>query len=145
MERRKHKRAPLAVPIRIRIDDIERFALQHSYDLSTGGIFFQTDRPYSVGTKVELQFYLRAQRKKIPAKGVVVRTVGGEDRRDGQAGIAIEFTELSEAAFRFVEMAIEKWNLHHPSSILELPDHFFEEVDGEVLPATERGLRPPSL
>lgn len=142
MERRKHERVPLAVPIRIRIDDIDRFALQHSLDLSAGGIFVQTNRVYAPGTEVDLQFYFRRQKTKIPAKGIVIRSGPGGEMGDGEFGVAIKFTQLSVGAKRFIEQAILKWNLHHPSQVLDLPEDIFEG-DREAQPATERGMQPP--
>lgn len=143
MDRRKHKRIPLAVPLRVRVDDFDRFAQQHSRDLSAGGLFLQTDRPFPIGTKVDVQFYFRREKKKIPVKGVVVRAVTKTDAIDRDKGVAIEFTHLGKAAKMFIEQSIEKWNMHHPSQILDLPETFFEEAEGEVQPATERGIRPP--
>ena len=52
MERREHPRAPLAVPIRMNVGNTHRFALQHSRDLSTGGIFVQTRRRFEEGAEV---------------------------------------------------------------------------------------------
>lgn len=129
MERREHPRAPLAVPIRMIVGDTHRFALQHSRDLSTGGIFVQTRRRYEEGAEVEMEFYFRRQRRTIPVKGVVVRSMPEEEVGVADAGVAIRFVRLDAVARRFIELTIDRWNLHNPSQILNLPENFFEEAD----------------
>ena len=142
MDRRKHPRFPLSVPIRIHIDDIDRFALQHSLDLSEGGMFVHTGRPFREGMKIKLEFYFRREGRSIPAEGVVVRSIVDGHSDDEQAGVAINFTELDDAALKFITLAIDKWNLHHPSQVLQLPDGFFEELDTGTHPPAPRPTSP---
>ncbi len=58
-------------------------------DLSLGGLFARDSDPLPVGTKLSLELHFRNQR--LPAEGVVRRSVPGE-------GMGIEFTSISPDA-----------------------------------------------
>lgn len=137
MERRKYERIPVAVPIRARINDIDEFAQQNSIDLSEGGIFIQTRRRHRIGSQVYLEFHLESERKRIPARGVVVRRVPATFPGDSQAGVAIKFTELDGVAKDFIELTIRNWNLHHPSQVLDIPSIFADDPDDDTRTTTK--------
>ncbi|MCZ6603432.1 MAG: PilZ domain-containing protein, partial [Planctomycetota bacterium] len=126
MERRQSQRIPYAVPIRIQVDDLDQFAEQYSSDLSTGGVFIRTCRPYTDGSEIKLEFYFPEQRKTVPMLGTVIRSVPDTSTAGGPPGIAIQFRDLNQVALKFLELAIERYNVRHPTEVLELPADFFE-------------------
>ena len=126
MERRRSQRIPYAVPIRIQVDDLDRFAEQYSADLSTGGVFIRTCRPYTSGAEIKLEFYFPEQRRTVPMRGTVIRSVPDTSNAGGPPGIAIRFRDLNQVALKFLELAIERYNVRHPTEVLELPADFFE-------------------
>ena len=72
MERRKHKRARLAFPIRICIPRIEPFTEEYASDLSSGGMFLRLNSPLDVGTKLEVEFYLEPAKKVILTRMLIM-------------------------------------------------------------------------
>ena len=88
--------------------------------------------PPPVGTQVTLDFFLEPVNKSIHATGTVVRSIH-EAGPDGQPpGMAVQFSELDKEGMRFIELVVAKFNRHHPSKFLEVPDEFYEDVDREL-------------
>lgn len=143
MEKRKHERVSLTLPVRVRIDDINQFVERHSTDLSEGGILIRMNYPPPVGSKVDMSFYLEPVHKTIRARGVVVRSVPDTRGSDGPTGVAVRFTDLGKDGRRFIELVVQKFNRHQPSRSIELPADFLDEVDGEIRGVSEE-LPPPS-
>ena len=120
---------------RIYVDDIDQFTERHAADLSAGGIFVPMSPPLPMGTELNLEFYFEGQRRMIPGKAMVLRTVRQRGEGGSQVGMQVHFTELGVVAKKFMELLIQRYNLHHPSGILELPDVFLDETDGDLLPS----------
>lgn len=129
MEKRKDERAPLTIPIRIRIASITEFVEKHSANLSQGGIYVEMNYPPPEKTKVKLEFYLEAVKKSIETEGVVVRSVPEPTVADPLTGMAVKFTDLGKDGKRFIELAVEKFKHRHPSQRIEIPKDLLDEVE----------------
>lgn len=136
MERRQHQRIPLVFPIRVRIEDIEKFTEQFAADLSAGGIFLPMQSPLAVDTRVNLEFYLEAVKKLIRTKGRVVHSRIDGQPGEGPAGMGIEFVDLRREAKRFIELMVQKYNRQHPNDVIEMS---FDASEERVTPATAEG------
>lgn len=132
MERRKHQRAPLAFPIRLRIGNIDDFTEEHTSDLSAGGIFVRMNYPPPVGTHVDLEFFLEPVQKLIKARGTVVRSIPEGEADSGPPGMGVQFTDIGHEGRRFIELVVQKYNRSHPSGVIDLPPGFLEDVDAEI-------------
>ena len=109
MERRKHKRVPLATLVRLRIAGVNRYTKLETKDLSAGGIFVQTDYPPPVGTKVKIDLVLGPLETTIRVRGEVLRNGG-----PGGPGMGIEFKRLGKRKQRMIEQAVEDFSQKHP-------------------------------
>jgi uncharacterized protein (TIGR02266 family) len=93
---RRHERKVVELPVVVseaesRVRGGIRF---DTHDLSLGGAFLRSDLLFEVGEEVEVEFDL-AKRHKVHARARVVRVV--REHTDGQPGMGIAFTDLSES------------------------------------------------
>jgi uncharacterized protein (TIGR02266 family) len=122
----------VAVPVRIRIKDIDQFIEQNSANLSTGGIYIPMRVPFPAGTVLDLEVHFAQSPRTVKVKGKVVRSIPQKRALSKPPGVAVEFVELDEVARRFIGEAVETFNRRHPSEKLDLPEGFLEEVDREL-------------
>src|SRR5262249_35233013 len=93
---RRHVRKVVELPVLVteaesRVRGGIRFDTQ---DLSLGGAFLRSDLLFEVGEEVEVEFQL-VRGPKVRARARVVRVV--REHTDGQPGMGIAFTDLSES------------------------------------------------
>ena len=79
-ERRKGERFKLALPVQL------KNGIGTMYDISTSGIFFETDRAYAIGETIKLSLHFEHETLECEAR--VVRA----EPRNGQFGVAVELT-----------------------------------------------------
>jgi Tfp pilus assembly protein PilZ len=79
-ERRKVERYKLALPVQL------KNGTGTTYDISTLGIFFETDRAYAIGETIQLSLHFEHETLECEAR--VVRV----EPRNGQFGVAVELT-----------------------------------------------------
>ena len=79
-ERRKGERYKLALPVQL------NDGIGTTYDISTSGIFFETDRAYAIGETIQLSLHFEHETLECEAR--VVRV----EPRNGQFGVAVELT-----------------------------------------------------
>ena len=92
-ERRKYPRIRLITKVAHIHGD--RFHYFCSRDLSIGGIFLDTEHPYPLGTKLELELSLPDIADKIKILGEVVRIEPPEARQEGKSpGMGIQFYDM---------------------------------------------------
>ncbi len=111
---RRHPRRSIELPVLVsdatnRVKAGIRFA---TTELSLGGAFVRSDLLFEVGEILNLQIEIPPQRR-ISAVGRVVRVSRGSVRDDheaaeGQAGMGIEFVDLSSADRVALETAIRE-------------------------------------
>lgn len=94
-ERRRFERKPISIQVRYRA--LDTFFYDYALNISHGGIFIKTRRPLATGSVVTIEFEITGLNKTFHTSGKVVRVVfPGEDEME-PAGMAIEFSPLSEA------------------------------------------------
>ena len=95
-EKRIHRRVSLVVKVTNR--STKEFHYFYSRDISMGGIFLDTRQPYSVGTEVELDFFVPFADKKqrVSASGKVIRVVEIKEAEKEKTvpGMGIKFNDL---------------------------------------------------
>jgi len=93
-ERRRYRRVPFVTKVTyVLADNVQYY---YSQDLSLGGMFLETRKPFSVGTRLELDFSLPDTEARIRIKGEVVRLVPPDPvHRDQVPGMGIIFTALT--------------------------------------------------
>ncbi len=101
-ERRRHRRAPLGVIVRVETDQGSRRF--YSKDISTGGVFLLAEVPLKEETLVDLELHLPLISTPVRAKGEVVWI-----QRQAPAGFAIQFTEISDGARSLIRWVVEKY------------------------------------
>ncbi len=96
-ERRKFPRKGIKVELKC----LERgsFSVCLTQNISGGGLFVETKKPFSLDSEVFLDFFLPGIRDKFKLKGKVTRRVTeSEAKKDGHVpGMGIEFIEISQA------------------------------------------------
>jgi len=99
VEKRRDRRVPLRVQVFVRNKEFEGTIFFYSANISTGGIFLESDLLFDVGTEFLLEFTLPLHPGFIRAKGVVVWVtrpgVIGQERSD-PPGMGIKFVEISD-------------------------------------------------
>jgi hypothetical protein len=79
-ERRRGERYKLALPVQL------NDGTGTTCDISTSGIFFETERAYSIGNTIRLSLHF--ERETLQCEARVVRV----EPRNGQFGLAVELT-----------------------------------------------------
>jgi uncharacterized protein (TIGR02266 family) len=93
-DRRAARRASLVTQIRTVVDG--ETLVGYTRDISTGGVFVETEDPPSKGTEVSLRFRLRAEAPIVGARAVVVYTLPG-------VGMGLKFVELAPELRQAIE------------------------------------------
>mgnify|MGYP006288584203 CR=1 FL=1 len=84
---RQTRRVPCETKVRIR--DGETLVESRTLDISHGGLYFQLDRPPSVGTRLDLAFRLPETEQTIRAEGKVAWL--------GPRGVGVKFSRIDKA------------------------------------------------
>ena len=94
-ERRRHKRVTLVTRVTHVLSDHQQY--YYSRDLSLGGIFLETKKPFPVGTRLDLDFSIPGNEKRIKVVGKVARVVLSEpDHKMPLPGMGVSFITLPE-------------------------------------------------
>ncbi len=133
MDRRQADRIPAAIPIRIRVRNIDQFTEQHTENLSTGGLFLPSTDPQPVGTRLEIEFHFAQNYPSFTIEGEVVRSQTEPSPVKGPPGMAVRFLKVDETGRQFIERAIEVFNRRHPSERLEISG-LVQEPEGDAEP-----------
>jgi type IV pilus assembly protein PilZ len=92
-EKRQHRRIPMVTRVTHVSSEVTQY--YYSTDISMGGMFLKTRKPFKVGTELELDFELAERSVRIKLKGSVVRTVEPDpERPDREPGMGISFTYI---------------------------------------------------
>jgi uncharacterized protein (TIGR02266 family) len=95
---RRWLRLPLAVEVRVRDadDPVGGEIMFDAVDISAGGAFLRSDYLLEKGDRLDVSFTLPEAKQRITARAQVV-WVAKTRRTKGEAGMGIEFVDLSEA------------------------------------------------
>ncbi len=105
-EKRLFERKRLRSRVVFEDESGEGFIYFYSTDVSSGGIFFESDVPLKIGTKVFLSFNLPPENKIVRATGTVVRV----EREKGGAtvlGMGIQFVDITDQAQQQLDQYIK--------------------------------------
>jgi len=106
-DRRQHPR--YTVSIKVEYSTKGMFDSNYVTNLSTGGVFIQTEKPYPMQSEIQLTFTLPEANAVIEAKGKVVWTY---DIRRGTTtivpGMGIKFIDLPKAQLALLRDYIKK-------------------------------------
>lgn len=101
-DRRKSERYPLNLLVQYRFNTFEDFLAEYTLNISAGGLFIKTEKPYEENAILFLQFSLKDGAKLIEGMGRVVR-VNPPGQPGRVAGMGIEFVNFDEASMQLVE------------------------------------------
>ena len=96
-ENRRHERAPLRMQLNYRDATGGNFLIEHTTNISRGGIFIETEHPLPVGAQLAIQFDAEGSEGAIELEGEVMWVNAW--RTDGEnpnPGMGIRFTNLSD-------------------------------------------------
>ncbi len=82
-------------------DGFGDFVAECGADLSRDGMFVKSDRPLSIGEKIQVEVRLRDGLKLMEGKGEVTRRESGTE-----PGVEIRFTEIDEDGRRLIEKIV---------------------------------------
>ena len=100
-ERRREKRVP--VDIEVQYSTEESFAVDWISNISRGGFFIKTEKPFPPGTKLKINFTLPDRQIPIKVEGVVRwKADPGSDPRI-IPGMGVEITKISEKDRKYLE------------------------------------------
>jgi len=101
-EKRKHRRVPFVSKVSyILADNVQYY---YSQDLSVGGMFLETKKPFPVGAKLELDFPLPETDSRIRVRGQVVRvTKPNPAHYNLVPGMGIVFIEVNPDTYAMLE------------------------------------------
>jgi uncharacterized protein (TIGR02266 family) len=66
-----------------------------SRSLSSAGVFFKSDRPMALGSRLQLRFHLPGDEREISCAGVVRHTTPSEEAAVAGPGFGVEFVEIA--------------------------------------------------
>ncbi len=110
-ERRRDKRVPLKVQVFVRDEEYDGTIFFYTSNISTSGMFLESDLLLDEGTEFVLEFTLPTVSKFIKARGKVVWVskpgIVGVNY-ESPAGMGVKFLEISEDDRKKVEEFIRK-------------------------------------
>ena len=108
-DKRVRGRIPIRDKVQIICDNYEKFITEYADNISIGGMFIKTDKPFPIGTQFGLELTIGNEDKRISAVGEVVWTKefgATVDKRP--SGMGIRFIELRGKSKLFIKELIEK-------------------------------------
>ena len=108
-EKRAHTRAPLRLQLEYSPDPERDFVYEHSTNISTGGLFLETEAPLPVGTELQLRFTFPDSGERLEILGSVrwVNAVHTEGETPNP-GMGIEFLSIEEGVLARVEELVRR-------------------------------------
>ena len=105
---RNYARLPVSLPVEY--DDFERFHPDRLLNLSAGGAFILTPKPFPLGKQLTFRFHLpEISSSPIRAEGTVVWTPKTSNSSVGNrhpVGMGIEFIELDEDVYHLIDQYV---------------------------------------
>lgn len=105
-------RSSYRAPLRLRVDyeRMNSFFADYTKNISKGGTFIKTERPFAIGTRCQFSFTLPALSDPLLLEGEVTWTVPKEvaQARGEDAGMGVRFVFRDAAAQREFEEMVEK-------------------------------------
>jgi molecular chaperone DnaK len=108
-ERRDTTRVATNLAVRVKCSLIEEFILQYATNVSIGGIFIQSRKPYPAGTIIQFEVQLRGGDTIIRGKGRVIwsRPPSPPDQKPKPPGMGVKFLQLDKASHELIARIVE--------------------------------------
>ena len=92
--------------LQVAYESVEDFLLDYTSNLSLGGMFIQTERPFEIGTRFRLRFQISGRSTPVETYAEVkwVITEGNLN-----SGMGVAFDSLSDADERAVKTWLANW------------------------------------
>ena len=134
-ERRDTTRVATNLAVRVKCSLIEEFIQQYATNVSIGGIFIQSRKPYPAGTIIQFEVQLRGGDTIIRGKGRVIwsRPPSPPDQKPKPPGMGVKFLQLDRASHELVARIVETKKSKAPSA---------PEVSGATQPTTDTASQP---
>ena len=82
-----------------------------SVDLSTGGLFLQTEYPFAINDDLILIFSLPGQKKSVSCKARVTWCNKDTEKNEFPSGVGLQFVDLSLADVRNISDFVENYDV----------------------------------
>ncbi|MCP4503714.1 MAG: hypothetical protein GY822_27625 [Deltaproteobacteria bacterium] len=105
-DRRRSDRAPLNLLVQFRFKNQDAFAKEFSKNLSSSGMFLETDSPRSEGGFLYFQFQVGHESHYIEGLGKVVRVCDGKG--EGVKGMGIQFINVDDESQTHIDDIVNK-------------------------------------
>ena len=103
-DKRRYPRVTLDLLVQYRVDTFEDFLSEYAANISTGGMFIETEEPRPVGTQLYFQFHLRDGTRLIEGLGEVVRVNPPES---DYPGMGLTFNNLDADSRELIEAIVQ--------------------------------------
>lgn len=106
-DRRRHPRASMVTRVTHFTAGVDQF--YYSCDISLGGMFLETRKPYPVGAEVELSFSLPGRGRRLELKARVARSVSFDlDHPERTPGMGLEFERPPREAVNEISQYLQE-------------------------------------
>lgn len=144
-ERRVHPRKDVSLRVRVRAENVDEFVDQFAHNISKGGLFLRSQKPYPVDTELQFEILLKDGSKVLRGKGKVTwsQPSPGPGEKPRNCGMGVKFIGLDAASKELVERILEyKEELNSPVAPAPAPAPSPAETTGEG-PTVEVEITPP--
>lgn len=102
--------------IEVHFKSFDQFFQEYTRNLSKGGIFIKTKKPFPVQTVLEIKLFLPDEKKPVSVVGEVVHIITEETakKRGWDAGIGVHFVDYDEEAKERIERYVQKKFAENP-------------------------------
>jgi uncharacterized protein (TIGR02266 family) len=142
-ERRVHPRKDVSLRVRVKAENLDDFVDQFAHNISRGGLFLRSQKPYPVDTVLQFEIQLKDGSRVLRGKGKVTwsQPPPGPGEKPRNCGMGVKFMGLDAASKELVERILEhKEELNSPPS--PAPARAPAEATGEG-PTVEVEITPP--
>ncbi len=108
VSQRNAPRVPLKLSVHYGVGDEERQLHEYSINVSTGGLFIETDEPPPALTPLRLEFFLPGQERPIRCRGQVawLNAEDGQQHPRLPKGMGVQFVDMSLEDMRLIRSFI---------------------------------------
>ncbi len=108
-DRRGHLRVPVNLLVRVKYEQVGEFMVHFATNISSGGVFLQSRKPYKKGTRLRFEIRLKGGQTILRGEGAVAWCRGpseGEDKPQ-VPGMGVKFVALDDASKVLVRKILE--------------------------------------
>jgi uncharacterized protein (TIGR02266 family) len=116
-ERRVHPRKDVSLRVRVKADNVDDFVDQFAHNISKGGLFLRSQKPYPVNTELQFEIQLKDGSSVLRGKGKVTwsQPPAGPGEKQRTCGMGVKFMGLDAESRALVMRILEhKEELNSP-------------------------------